>query len=117
MAKTLWAVLTVKDSLPPLLIIQVPLNRFAYAALKGFLGSPTEFTLDLARIDGVTKIMPRPILDERNQLAITLDTDRLVGRQFFEQITQGFHNLEIGFLVMAADVVGFADLAPTHNLA
>lgn len=55
--------------------------------------------------------MSQLILDEGNQRSITLDAHRLIGSQLFKQIAQGSQDLEIVFLVMATDVVGFANLS------
>jgi hypothetical protein len=42
---------------PPILVVQVPLHGLADAGLEGFGRFPAEFTLYLARIDGVAPVV------------------------------------------------------------
>lgn len=70
-----------------------------------FLWAPPQFPLDLARVDGITPVMPIPIFHMRDQAPTTTLRIRL---QFIPQAAQRMHDVQVGFLVPAADVVGLS---------
>ena len=65
---------------------------------------PTKLRLDLGRIDRITAVMTRTILD------VTDQAFRLVQR-----FQDGFNNLQVGPLIMSADVVNLTDASLVEN--
>ena len=59
-------IVTAFNASNPFRIVQVPLNRFLDAGLKGLLGLPAKLAFDLAGVDGVTPVVPGTIRDERD---------------------------------------------------
>ena len=55
--------------------------------------------------------MARTIGNEGDQIAIVRHALRLIRRQLFQQLTNGFHHLDIFTFVMTADIVSFARFA------
>src|SRR5258708_16107833 len=54
----------------PFLILEVPTDRLAQAALERFLRLPAKLAFDLARINPVAPVVPGPIVHERDFLPI-----------------------------------------------
>ena len=61
-------ILTADDGLPPLTIIEIPLDGLLDAVLKFSLRQPTQLVVDLGRIDGITHIMTLTITNVSNQV-------------------------------------------------
>ena len=100
---------TARHVLDPFLIVEIPLHCLGDTGFKGFRRFPAEFPLDLAGIDGIAAIMSGPVLHEGDLAGIgkTIGT-RL---QVVEDCTKHMHDLEIGLLVPATDIVGLTDPA------
>ena len=94
-------------------MIEIPLHCFSHTTLESLLWPPVKFTLDFARIDGITAIMPGPVSDELDLFFIGLRS-RL---QFIEQATQGMHHVEVRLLIPTSDVIGFTELTGFQHAA
>src|SRR5258708_1470254 len=64
----LAAVGAAHDALPPAPVVEVPAHGLAQTVLEIVPRPPAEFVLDFAGVDGVTRIMARPVGDGREQL-------------------------------------------------
>ena len=93
--------------LHPRLIIQIPVDGFADALFKFVRGRPAQLALNLRGVNGITPVMAGPVLDEGNQLARMAAE---LGRQFVNDVANQFHDAEVRPFVVAADVVGLAEL-------
>ena len=80
--------------LPPVFVVQIPLDRLLDTGIKVVFRLPAKLRLDLGRIDRITAVMTRTILD------VTDQAFRLVQR-----FQDGFNNLQVGPLIVSADVV------------
>src|SRR5262245_55188480 len=83
------------ENLPqPRLIARVPGDRFFDAGFEGVSRLPSQFSLNLRGVDGITAIVPRAILDVLDEL--------VAFAQRGQHETSDFH---VGLFVVAADVV------------
>ena len=89
---------------PPVLIVQIPVDRLTNAGVKVVFRLPAKLRLDLGRIDRITAVMTRTILD------VTDQAFRLVQR-----FQDGFNNLQVGPLIVSADVVNLTDASLVEN--
>lgn len=53
--------------------------------------------------------MPRTVSDKGDQVTIVRHAVRLIRSQFFQQLANGFHNIEILTLVVTTNIIGFTD--------
>ena len=83
---------------PPVLIVQIPVDRLADAGVKVVFRLPAKLCLDLGRVDRIAAVMTRTILD------VTDQAFRLIQR-----FQDGFDNLQVGSLIVSTDVVNLAD--------
>ena len=60
--------------------------------------------------------MARAVLHEGNQVFVARHAGRFFGNKFFQQGADGFDHFDIGFFIVPADIVGFADNAFGNNL-
>ena len=93
-------IVTIDDMLPPILMLEVPLDSLLDAVLKLRLRLPAEFRVDLRRVDGVAAVVSLAVgdvLDEVFRLA--------------ELLEDGLDDVDVGALIVAADVVDLADAA------
>ena len=60
--------------------------------------------------------MAGAILYESNQIFITRHAGRFFRNKLFQQGADGFDDFNIGFFIVAADIVGFADNTLGNNL-
>ena len=60
--------------------------------------------------------MAGAVLYESNQIFITRHTRRFFRNKLFQQGTDGFDDFNIGFFIVATDIVGFADNTFGNNL-
>ena len=86
--------------LPPVAVIEVPVDGSRNARIKGILRLPAQLRLNLGRIHGVAQIVARAVLYELDQAL------RLVKRP-----ENGLYHLQIGPLVVSADVVDLSHAA------
>ena len=93
-------IFTGNDILPPLLIVQIPLNGLFDTVCKLCFRQPAQFVVDLGRVDGITHIVALTVGDIGNQ------TLRLA--QF---LADQLNNVDVLHLIVTAHVVDFADLA------
>lgn len=93
-------IFTGNNVLPPLLIVQIPLNGLFDTVCKLCLRQPAQFVVDLGRVDGIAHIVALTVGDIGNQ------TLRLA--QF---LADQLDNVDVLHLVVAAHIVDFADLA------
>ena len=89
---------------PPVLIVQIPVDRLTNAGVKIVFRLPAKLRLDLGRIDRITAVMARTILD------VTDQAFRLVQR-----FQDGFDNLQVGSLIVSADIVDLTDASLVEN--
>ncbi len=55
--------------------------------------------------------MARAVLDERDQILVSIDASGPVGRQLFEDLADRLHDLDVLHLSIPADVVGRSNLS------
>jgi len=110
-AEAFAAVGAVLDFLPPGFVVQVPLDGFAQTGFEGFFRRPAQFFLDFAGVNGVAVVMARAVGDEGDQVTVV----GVLRYQFLEQVADGLYDFQVGLFVVAADVVGFTQLALLGN--
>src|SRR5215813_9358707 len=84
---------------------KVPLHRFCKTALERLHGAPTRLAPELRGVHRVAPVVAGAILHELDQLLIAA---RLARTRLVEQRAKRFHDLQVGLLAFAADVVGLA---------
>ena len=94
-------------SLPPGLVVQVPLYGFAQAGFEGFPGFPTQFFLDFAGVYGVAAVVARAILYVGDLVPVT----GFFGGHILQYVADGLYHFNISFFVVATDVVGLPRFA------
>jgi hypothetical protein len=97
----------------PSLIVEVPADSFANSTLEGVRRNPAEFALNFRSINCIPPIVTRPVFNEGNQF---LRVAAQLRCEFVNQITDQFHDVDIGPLIVAADVVGLCILAASQYL-
>ena len=85
-------------------MLKVPLDGLLDAVLELRLRLPAEFRVDLRRVDGVTAVVA---------LAVGDVLDEVFG--VAELLEDGLDDVDVGALIMAADVVDLADAALLQN--
>lgn len=80
--------------LPPLLVVEIPVDRDRDTGIEGVLRLPAELGLDLRRVHRIAEIVARSVL-------YILDE----GLRLTECLQDGLHDLEVGALVVSANVV------------
>lgn len=93
-------VVTIDDMLPPVLVLEIPFDRLLDAVLELRLRLPAEFRVDLRRVDGVAAIVA---------LAVGDVLDEVFG--LAELLEDGLDDVDVGALIVAADIVDLADAA------
>ena len=58
---------TASDPVDPSLIVEIPLDGLSNAGFKGFLRPPSQRCFQFGEIDGISSVMPRPVLYEGDQ--------------------------------------------------
>src|SRR6185437_15716625 len=66
-SETLAGVDLLPQRAPPPFVVEIPAHRLLDAGLEGLERAPAELALELARVDRVAPIVPRPVGDERDQ--------------------------------------------------
>src|SRR5204862_549730 len=98
----------VPDRFPPIPVRQIPVHRLGQPGLEALHRFPAQLGLDLRRIDRIAAIMPGPIGNEADQIAVTPSPDARI-----EQIADRLDYLEVGPLLPPADQIGLAGPAPS----
>ena len=93
-------IVTIDDMLPPSLMLEVPLDGLLDAVLEFRLRLPAELRVDLRRVDGVAAVVA---------LAVSDVLDEVFG--VAELLEDGLDDVDVGALIVAADVVDLADAA------
>ena len=93
-------IVTIDDMLPPILMLEVPLDRLLDAVLELRLRLPAELRMDLRRVNGVAAVVA---------LAVSDVLDEVFG--LAELLEDGLDDVDVGTLIVAADVVDLADAA------
>ena len=92
------------DRAPPVLVVLVPLDGLGKPRCKvGMLGTPAELATELGRIDGVTTVVARTVLDPIEVVGV-----------FAHPLEDGMEHVDVVLLAIGADQVGLAD-APTRE--
>ena len=84
--------------LPPLTIIEIPLDGLLDAVLKLSLRQPAQFVVDLGRIDGITHIMTLTVANMGNQAL-----------RLAQLLADDLYDFDVLLLVVTADVVNFTN--------
>lgn len=88
------------DGLPPAFVVKIPFDGLLDTVRKLGLGQPSEFIMNLGRVDGITHIVT---------LSVGYVCDEALGfTQFF---ANKFYDVDISHFVMTADIVYFSDSA------
>ncbi|KFB66919.1 MAG: hypothetical protein CAPSK01_003858 [Candidatus Accumulibacter vicinus] len=90
----------------PVLILEIPLYGLADTGVEGFRRFPAQFPLDLAGVDGVAAIVAGPVGDIADLFVVGLAVG--TWSKLVEQRADRVYDVEIGFFVPAADIVGLA---------
>src|SRR5258707_5186951 len=90
----------------PFLILEVPTDRLAQAALERFLRLPAKLAFDVARINPVAPIVAGPILHESDLLPIGFAVAARLA--LVKDVTYEMHHLNVRLLVRGADIIGLA---------
>ena len=93
-------VVAADDAHPPVAVLEVPLDRLLDAVLEFRLRLPAELRVDLRRVDGIAAVVA---------LAVGDVLDEVFG--LAELLEDGLDYVDVGALIMAADVVDLADAA------
>lgn len=101
--------------MPPVWVVEIPLYGFADAAVEGFLGCPAELALDFGGVDGVAGVVAGAVGDVGDEVGVAGNSGGFSGGEFFEQGADGADDFEVGFFVVAADVVGFSGFSVGYD--
>ncbi len=93
-------VVAADDAHPPVTVLEVPLDGLLDAVLELRLRLPAELCVDLRRVDGVAAVVA---------LAVSDMLDEVFG--LAELLEDGLDDVDVGALIVAADVVNLADAA------
>ena len=93
-------IVTIDDMPPPALVFKIPLDGLLDAVLELRLRLPAELRVDLRRVDGVAAVVA---------LAVGDVLDEVFG--LAELLEDGLDDVDVGALIVAADVVDLADAA------
>ena len=96
----------------PFLVLEIPLYRFFDTLLKLERWLPAEFLLELARIDGVTHIVPLSVCYISNQIQVS--TLRAT-EQSIHGLDYHLDDIDVLPLVETADVVSLGNLTLVEN--
>ena len=91
-------IVTIDDMPPPALVFKIPLDGLLDAVLELRLRLPAELRVDLRRVDGVATVVA---------LAVGDVLDEVFG--LAELLEDGLDHVDVGALIVAADVVDLAD--------
>ena len=120
------------DLLDPFLIFEIPFDRLDNTVGKLRLRIPSQFGLNLCRIDGVTRVMTETVSDMLDERVVDLtDIKVAVGildllLQHLAQVLVGshhvvncldgkLHNVDVLHLVVPSDIINLTGSALTHN--
>ena len=90
-------------------IDEVPLHGLADAGVKGLGGFPARFAFALARIDGEAAVVAGAVGHIGDLFLVWLAIGERT--QLVKQRADGVHNIQIGLLLPATDVVDFTQAA------
>ena len=96
----------------PFLVLEVPADSFFDSFLELQAGSPAQFALELARVDGVPQIVACAVGDVRDKL---LRRPLGVAQQPVHRPYDDPYQVDVLPLVEAPDVVRLGDLAPVED--
>lgn len=88
----------------PVTVIQIPFDRLANPAVEGFIRSPAKGTLDFSGVDGIPKVMTRPVCNVDDLLTVA---GRL-WHQLIKNIANGLNYIDVSHLIVPPNIVGFA---------
>ena len=91
-------ILTGDDIFPPLSVVEIPVDRELDAVFELSLRQPSEFIMDLCRIDRITHIV---------SLTIRNICDKALGLAEF--LADQLNDIDITLLVMSADIIDLTD--------
>src|SRR4051794_32622996 len=100
------------DVLYPVEVVEVPAHGFPQAGREIVARDPSEVALDARAVDGISAIVARAVLHERDQLAILLRVHFLLGG---ERLEKGVDQVEVAPFVAAPDVVAGARPPPREH--
>ena len=92
------------NSLPPLAVIKVPLNRFLDSVLKLSLRQPTKLCVDFGRVNGVAHIVPLAVGDVGDEAL-----------RFAKFFANQFNYVNVSHLVMPTNVVDLSYTSFVNN--
>src|SRR5947207_4003430 len=94
------------DRLPPPAVVDIPGDGLAQARLEAFARPPAELAADLSRIHRIALVMAWAVVDKGDEACVR--PVRRPRSQLVEQIADRGHDLQIGALAIAADIVALA---------
>ena len=105
-ANALCSIGSLEDHLPPAPVGQIPAHRFSQPSLKIVFRLPAELALNFGAIDRIPAIVTGAIRNKHDEL-FTGPLRR--GLHLVKQLANGPYDMDVRALVMAADIVSFAD--------
>src|SRR5690348_6040701 len=103
-------VLLAGDRGEPSLVVEIPAHGAGETGFEGLGRRPAELAPDLRRVDCVATVVSRAILHEANLRGVVAP-----GPEFSQDAAERAHDVQVGLLGAAADVVGFARAAPLQH--
>ena len=108
-SKTLPAILPIFDCLDPRSVGQIPFHCFSQSTSERLPGLPAQVTFNLTCINSIAEIMPRTVHDVGDE-ALVIPCG--IGLQFIKQATDALNNIQVGVLIMTANIVRLPWHAP-----
>lgn len=95
----------ITDSLEPVIIGEIPVDRARQGLLKRLAWLPAKVALDLSRIDGITPVVARSVLDEGHERFV--GAPGLGWKAGVEQAANRPDKLEVCAFRPSPDTIGF----------
>ena len=95
-------ILSTRDVVHPLLMLQIPPHCFLYALLKLKAGLPAEFALELGGVDGVAKVVAGAVGDVGDEVHVLA---LLTAEKAVDSVDDDLDDVNVLPFVEAADVV------------
>src|SRR2546425_62254 len=102
------------ERLPPGAVVHVPPHGRLEALLEGMSRRPAELAIELGKINGIAKVVPRSVGDKRDQLAMRWA--RRASPEAIHGLADRANDVNVAALRAAADVVGLAGASLLEHL-
>ncbi len=109
------AIVTAGHGFDPVLVIEIPADGLTDTGLESFSGMPTKFVLNFRGVNGVAAVMAGAVGDKGDLFLVGFPVG--ARREFVEDRANGVDDIEVRFLVPAADVIGLSGPSSGENTA